>query len=118
VSIGAIIGISIGFVAVAAVGVFVYMRRQQNILKNDIDSLLKQYLPLDAANSLAHPTDRQHDGYLPTSAPAPSHSIVSILILYHTIIYHSILYHAPPFLSIKCIHWFRVGDYWCLSVAD
>jgi len=27
-------------------------------MKNDIDSLLKQYLPLDAANSLAHGTQR------------------------------------------------------------
>jgi hypothetical protein len=60
VSVGGIVAISLGCVGLAAAGVFVYMRRQNRALKNDVDSLLKQYLPLDGGNALAssRTTDR------------------------------------------------------------
>jgi len=66
--IGPIIAISVGCVAIAGLAVFFYMRRQQNVLKNDIDSLLKQYLPLDAANSLAHPREQGGTSLIPETA--------------------------------------------------
>jgi len=46
-------------VGLTGLGVYIYMKRQQSQMKNDIDALLKQYLPLDAANSLAHPSRAQ-----------------------------------------------------------
>lgn len=54
VSAGAVFGIVLLCIIVAGGAVFVYMRRQQTVLRDDIDSLLKQYLPMDeeAAGSL------------------------------------------------------------------
>jgi hypothetical protein len=46
-SIGAVIGIVIAFAAVVGIAVYFYMRRQQRQVKQDIDSLLRQYLPLE-----------------------------------------------------------------------
>lgn len=34
-------------VSVVGAGVYMYMKRQHNALRDDIDTLLKQYLPLD-----------------------------------------------------------------------
>jgi len=65
VSVGTVIIIVLVVVIIVGVAVFFYMRRQQNVLKDDIDSLLRQYLPLDAANSLASPNK---DGFLPAHA--------------------------------------------------
>lgn len=47
ISAGAVFGIVLLCIVVAGGAVFVYMRRQQTVLRDDIDSLLKQYLPMD-----------------------------------------------------------------------
>lgn len=46
-SVGAVIGIVIAFGVVAGIAVYVYMKRQNMAMRDDIDSLLKQYLPLE-----------------------------------------------------------------------
>lgn len=61
--IGAIIGIVAGSVLLLAGGVYWYMRRQNDRMKDDIDSLLKQYLPLDGASASSN-------GKLMGSSPA------------------------------------------------
>lgn len=45
---GAIVLIVIGCVGVVGIGVFCFMKHRQRQLKEDIDALLKQYLPMDA----------------------------------------------------------------------
>jgi len=47
-SAGAIVGIVMSCVAVVGLGVFCFMKHRQRQLKEDIDALLKQYLPMDA----------------------------------------------------------------------
>jgi hypothetical protein len=49
-SAGAIVGIvfgALGVLALVGLGVYFYMKRQNNKMREDIDSLLKQYLPLE-----------------------------------------------------------------------
>lgn len=46
------IGVLILVCAVIGGGVYWYMRRQNIRMRDDIDSLLKQYLPLDAGTSV------------------------------------------------------------------
>jgi len=45
--VGAVIGVVIAAVVLIGGGVYLYMRRQQAVMKDDIDQLLRQYLPLD-----------------------------------------------------------------------
>jgi len=40
-------------------GVFVFMKKRQEAMRSDIDSLLRQYLPLEAESSLKSPADKQ-----------------------------------------------------------
>jgi len=47
-----IVGLVTACVVVVSVLICVYMRRQQKKMKQDIDTLLKQYLPLDTANNM------------------------------------------------------------------
>lgn len=47
VSAGTVIAIVVPIVCVVAVLVYLYMRRQQHAVKEDIDNLLRQYLPLE-----------------------------------------------------------------------
>jgi len=51
-----VIGIIIAFGVVAGIAVYMYMKRQNNRMKDDIDNLLRQYLPLEggAASSTAN----------------------------------------------------------------
>jgi hypothetical protein len=48
-------GIVLGSVGVVGAGVFICMKRRETRMKSDIDQLLRQYLPLDAAESLNSP---------------------------------------------------------------
>jgi uncharacterized protein HemX len=48
---GAVVAIVLTLIVVVGLGVFFYMRHRQRALKQDIDSLLKQYLPMSDANS-------------------------------------------------------------------
>jgi len=45
--VGAIVAIVIVSLAVVGAGVYIYIRRQSRIMREDIDSILKQYLPLE-----------------------------------------------------------------------
>lgn len=49
---GLVIGIILLVCALLSGGVYLYMRRQNNRMRDDIDSLLKQYLPLDGQAGL------------------------------------------------------------------
>jgi hypothetical protein len=50
VSPGIVVVIVLVLIAVVGVAVFFYMRHRQNALKQDIDALLKQYLPMEASD--------------------------------------------------------------------
>jgi len=52
ISITTVLVIGGVILAIVAVGVFFYMRRQKNKMKLDIDKLLQQYLPLEQANNV------------------------------------------------------------------
>lgn len=52
---GLVIGIILLVCALISAGVYLYMRRQNNRMRDDIDSLLKQYLPLDGQQGLNGP---------------------------------------------------------------
>lgn len=47
----AVVLIVVGCIMVVAVGVFFFMQHRQNALKQDIDALMKQYLPMDSAQN-------------------------------------------------------------------
>jgi hypothetical protein len=49
--VGAVIGIVLGAVVLIGGGVFLYMRRQNVKMKDDIDTLLRQYLPMEQQNT-------------------------------------------------------------------
>ena len=51
---GLVIGIILLVCALLSGGVYLYMRRQNNRMRDDIDSLLKQYLPLDGQQGLSN----------------------------------------------------------------
>lgn len=51
-----IIGVVVGASAVVAICVFIYMKRQQSQLRDDIDQLLNRYLPLSADSAQADGT--------------------------------------------------------------
>lgn len=50
VSPGIVVVIVLVLISVVGVAVFFYMRHRQNALKQDIDALLKQYLPMEASD--------------------------------------------------------------------
>ena len=60
---GAVIGVIIAAVFVIGVVVFFYVRRRETAMKDDIDQLLKQYLPMDEGGHgvTAHPDRRTID---------------------------------------------------------
>jgi hypothetical protein len=45
--LGGVIGVVIAAVIIIGVIVFIYVRRREAAMKDDIDQLLKQYLPMD-----------------------------------------------------------------------
>lgn len=65
-NIGAVIGILVLGAIIVGVGVWYYMKKREARLRGDIDSLLRQYLPLDASGEL---------GNAPVS---DTHSLVSV----------------------------------------
>jgi len=62
ISIATVLLIGGIILAVVAVGVFFYMRRQKNKMKLDIDKLLQQYLPLEQANNIRTSNGSQMNG--------------------------------------------------------
>jgi len=67
-STSAIVGIVIACVAVTALAIFFIVRRQQTRMRDDIDSLLAQYQPLEGHASPANPGGAHPSG-LPTDIP-------------------------------------------------
>ena len=51
--VGGVVGIVGGSVVAVGGAIFCYMRRRENKMKSDIDSLLRQYLPLDAGAGIS-----------------------------------------------------------------
>jgi len=47
ISVGAIIAIVVVSAVLVGLGVYIYIKRQSRIMRQDIDSILKQYLPLE-----------------------------------------------------------------------
>jgi len=67
-NVAVVIAIVLASAAVLAFGVFMYMKRQQLRMRQDIDSLLHQYLPLERDNALSGKKGyADHTKLLPTA---------------------------------------------------
>jgi len=79
-SVGAIVGIALACFTVVGVGVFIFLKRQQAKMRDDIDALLAQYQPLDGAARPQHnhpPPHETHARTLPTDVDPDGQSLIS-----------------------------------------
>jgi len=81
-SVGAIVGIALACFAVVGVGVFIFLKRQQAKMRDDIDALLAQYQPLDGGTRPQHnqppPSQETHAAHtLPTDVDTDGQALIS-----------------------------------------